>query len=158
MRRHYIPFHKIIPAYFRNRTKRLIKSPKVYWMDPSFSIYLSGYYDKRTLKKSREYGSFFEALVYHHLRIMANLLKPKANIYYWRTVYGDEVDFIIEYGNKIIPIEVKSSERVHQKDLKALRVFLKEYPFTIMGIVVYRGNDIVQLGKKIFAVPIANFL
>ncbi len=149
---------EIIPAYFRNRTKRLIKSPKVYWMDPSFSIYLSGYYDKRTLTKSREYGSFFEALVYHHLRIMANLLKPKANIYYWRTVYGDEVDFIIEYGNKIIPIEVKSSERVHQKDLKALRVFLKEYPFTIMGIVVYRGNDIVQLGKKIFAVPIASFL
>ena len=103
---------EVVPAFFKNRTKRLVKSPKIYWIDPSMAIYLAGFYDKKSLENSREYGLFFESLVYHHLRILANLFKPKVNIYHYRTIGGQEVDFIIEYGNKLIAVEVKMADKV----------------------------------------------
>jgi predicted AAA+ superfamily ATPase len=149
---------EVIPAFFKNRTKRLVKSPKIYWIDPSMAIYLAGYYDKKSLESSREYGLFFESLVYHHIRILANLLKPKANIYHYRTIGGQEVDFIIEYGNKLIAMEVKMSDKVKYDDLKNIRMFLQEYPETLAGIIIYNGTELKYLDKKIIAVPISNIL
>lgn len=149
---------EVIPAFFKNRTKRLVKSPKIYWIDPSMGIYLAGFYDKKSLENSREYGLFFESLVYHHIRILANLLKPKANIYHYRTIGGQEVDFIIEYGNKLIAMEVKMSDKVKYDDLKNIRIFLQEYPETLAGLIIYNGTELKYLDKKIIAVPISNIL
>lgn len=149
---------ELVPAYFRNRTKRLVKSPKVFWLDPSLPIFLAGHYDKESLENSREYGFFYESLVYHHLKILAELLKPKARIYYWRTISGQEVDFIIEHGNKVIAVEVKLADRIKYENMKNLKIFMEEYPETIIGIVIYRGNELKQLDNKIIAVPISNIL
>jgi len=149
---------ELVPAYFRNRTKRLVKSPKVFWLDPSLAIYLAGYYDKKSLESSREFGSFYESLVYHHLRILTDLLKPKAKIYYWRTISGQEVDFVIEYGSKILAVEAKLTEKVKYQDAENLKIFLEEYPDTSIGLVIYNGSELKYLDKKIIAVPISNIL
>jgi uncharacterized protein len=149
---------EVIPAFFKNRTKRLVKSPKIYWIDPSMAIYLAGYYDKKSLESSREYGLFFESLVYHHIRILTNLLKPNANIYHYRTMGGQEVDFIIEWGNKLVAMEVKLSDKVKYDDLKNIRIFLQDYPGTIAGLIIYNGTELKYLDKKIIAVPISNIL
>ncbi|MCL5073839.1 MAG: DUF4143 domain-containing protein, partial [Actinobacteria bacterium] len=149
---------EVIPAFFKNRTKRLVKSPKIYWIDPSMAIYLAGFYDKKSLENSREYGLFFESLVYHHLRISVNLFKPKANIYHFRTTGGQEVDFIIEHGNKLIAVEVKMADKVKYDDLKNIRIFMEEYPETIAGLIIYNGTELQYMDKKIIAVPISNIL
>ncbi len=149
---------EVVPAFFKNRTKRLVKSPKIYWIDPSMAIYLAGFYDKKSLENSREYGLFFESLVYHHIRILANLLKPKAIIYHYRTISGHEIDFIMEYGNKLIAIEVKMADKVKYDDIKNLKIFMDEYPETVVGLIIYSGNEIKYLDKKIMAVPISNIL
>lgn len=149
---------EVIPAFFKNRTKRLVKSPKIYWIDPSMAIYLAGFYDKKSLENSREYGLFFESLVYHHLRILADLFKPKAHIYHYRTIGGQEVDFIIEYGNKLIAMEVKMADKVKYDDLKNIRIFMEEYPETIAGLIIYNGSELKYMDKKIIAVPISNIL
>ena len=122
------------------------------------AIYLAGFYDKKSLENSREYGLFFESLVYHHLRILVNLFKPKANIYHYRTIGGQEVDFIIEYGNKLVAVEVKMADKVKYDDLKNIRIFTEEYPETIAGLIIYTGSELKYMDKKIMAVPISNIL
>lgn len=149
---------KLIQPYFKNRTKRLVKSPKIFWLDPSLAIYLAGYYDKKSLENSREFGSFYESLVYHHLRILADLLKPRAKIYYWRTVSGKEVDFVIEHGNKVLAVEVKSTDKIKYKDAASLKIFIEEYPEAIIGLIFYSGSELRYLDRKILAVPISNIL
>ena len=65
---------KRVPAYYSSRSKRVIKSPKLFFVDPGLSIYLSGYHDENSLAKSRELGNFFETAIFLHLKILSELL------------------------------------------------------------------------------------
>ena len=142
-----------LPAFARNRTKRLVKSPKFYWIDSGLASYLSGYYDLDSLKQARENGGFMETFVLHHLRVLGQLLVPKPNIFYWRTTYGQEVDFVLEYGKKLIAIEVKLAKNIRYSDCEGLRLFLQEYPEASCGVLVYTGKEIKLLGERIIALP-----
>lgn len=144
---------KRVPAYSKNRTKRLLKSPKVYFIDPGLTSFLCGYFTEDALKSAKETGSIFEAMILLHLTVLAELLVPKAKIFYWRTTSGQEVDFVLEYGKKLIAFEIKLSANLEYKTLQGLRTFLSEYPETTAGVVVYSGNEVKFLGEKIIAVP-----
>lgn len=142
-----------IPAYAKSRTRRLIKSPKVYFIDPGLTSFLCGYFDADSLNSAKEAGSIFEAMVLLHLTVLCELMVPKAKIFYWRTVSGQEIDFVLEYGKRLIAIEVKLSSSVNYEDIKGIRFFLEEYAETSTGIVIYTGNEIKYLGKKVLAIP-----
>ncbi len=142
-----------LPAFANNRTKRLVKSPKFYWIDSGLAAYLSGYYDLDSIKQSRENGGFMETLVLHHLRVLGQLLIPKPNIFYWRTTYGQEVDFVLEHGKKLVAIEVKLSKTARYSDCEGLKMFLEEYPETTCGVLAYTGKEIKLLDKRIIALP-----
>jgi predicted AAA+ superfamily ATPase len=142
-----------LPAFARNRTKRLIKSPKIYWVDPGVAAYLAGHHEASTLRSSREAGGVFETLVLLHLRVLSELLVPRARLHYWRTVTGKEVDFVVEQGRRLVAIEVKLSSNLHYDDTEGLRLFLEEYPETVTGVLLYAGNTIRYFHEKIVAVP-----
>jgi len=142
-----------VPAYAKSRTKRLIKSPKVYFIDPGLTSFLCGYFDDDSLKSAKEAGSIFETMVLLHLTVLCELLVPKAKIFYWRTVSGQEVDFVLEYGKKLIAIEVTLSPYSNYDDTKGIWSFLQEYPETLIGILVYAGKEVKYLRKKILAIP-----
>jgi predicted AAA+ superfamily ATPase len=142
-----------IPAYSVSRTKRIVKSPKVFYVDPALSIFLSGYYDRDSLGKCRELGSFFETMVYLHLRGLCEAMTPRAGLYYWRTVDGKEVDFVIEHGRKLLAVEVKLTENPTVSDIKNMLLFMDEYPETVRGIVIHAGKSIKWLHSKVIAVP-----
>lgn len=144
---------KRIPAYARSRGKRLIKSPKIYFIDPALISFLCGYHEEKVLMSAKEAGSIFESLVLLHLTVLSELLIPKIKIFYWRTVTGKEVDFVLEYGKRIIAIEVTLSSNISYEDTYGLRAFLEEYPETVAGIVVYTGKEVKYLGRKILAIP-----
>ncbi len=136
-----------------NRTSRLTKSPKPFWTDPALHVFLAGYFDRESLVSSRELGSFFENLVFHHLRVLSSLMSPPARLFYWRTRTDKEVDFILEHGRKILAIEVKLSANVGFGDVKNLRFFLEEYPEAVGGLLLYNGREIRRLGERIIAAP-----
>jgi predicted AAA+ superfamily ATPase len=142
-----------LPAFAVNRTKRLIKSPKVIWMDPGLATYLAGHYDLESLKTSREAGGIFESLVFLHLNTHAQLLMPKARLFHWRTVAGKEVDFVLEWGRRLLAVEVKLTDRPKFSDIETLKLFLKEYPETVAGILVYTGKEIKMMSHDIVAIP-----
>lgn len=142
-----------VPAFSGNRTSRIIKSPKVYWLDSGLGSFLAGYYDAASLKGSREAGFIFECAVFLHLRVLTQLMKPKARIYYWRTVSGNEVDFIVEHGRKILPIEVKLTGSPSYADGDALRYFLERHKRAKTGIVIHAGSELKYLSDRIIAIP-----
>ncbi|MGA1842747.1 MAG: ATP-binding protein [bacterium] len=142
-----------VPAYYRNRTKRIIKSPKIFFIDSGLCIYLSGYYDMDSLMKARELGNFFETMMYMHIKIATELMIPKANIYYWRATTGKEVDFVIEHGKNLLAIEIKLLRNPSFNDTKNLLTFFQEYPSMVRGLLIHSGNSIKWLHSKILAVP-----
>jgi uncharacterized protein len=141
-----------LAAYVGNRTSRIVKSPKAFWLDPGVAAFLSGYYDVDSLRDSRELGGFFETLILAHLRVLAGLMTPRANIYYWRTRAGQEVDFVVEHGRRLLGIEVTRVNRIGYGDAANLRIFLEQHPHAY-GVVLYDGRAVQRLGERIVAVP-----
>lgn len=142
-----------VPAYAANRSKRILKSPKAFWNDTGLAVFLAGYFQEAELRNARELGCFFETLIYHHLHVLAQLMVPPARIYTWRTAQGEEVDFILEHGRKLLAIEVKQNRRPGYQDAKGIRAFLSDHPDAVGGLVLHGGNEIRWLGEKILAVP-----
>lgn len=142
-----------LPAFSVNRTKRLVKSPKVVWNDTGLATFLAGHYSPAALKQSRESGGIFEAMIYLHLNSLLQQLMPRPYLYYWRTTTGKEVDFIIEWGTKLLAVEVKLSDKPRYEDTGTLRLFMNEYPQTVAGILVHGGQEIKIMHERIVAVP-----
>ncbi|MBI4843778.1 MAG: ATP-binding protein [Nitrospirae bacterium] len=142
-----------VPGFFSSRGKRVVKSPKLYFVDPAISIFLSGYFDEESLARSREVGGYFETLVCLHIRSLCGMMKPRAAIHYWRTTTGKEVDFVLEHGRKLLAIEVKMTTNPTVHDIKSLLLFMEEQPETVRGVLVHSGNTIKWLHSKVIAVP-----
>ncbi len=147
-----------LPAYSASRTTRLVKSPKVHWADSALAIYLAGYYDLQSLLQAREWGNLYETFVVQNLRVLAELLTPRAHLSFWRTTTGKEVDVVIEQGRRLVACEIKLSESVSFFDADALRAFLVEHPKNAVGLVIYRGDAIKRLDEKIVALPLGLLL
>lgn len=142
-----------LPAYTVNRTKRLIKAPKIVWNDPGLITFLSGHYDMESLRASREIGGALESMIYLHLNTLAQLMTPRAVIYYWRTSIGKEVDFVIEHRRTLLAIEVKLSATPRYADTDNLRLFMEEYPETVIGVLLHCGDKVQRMHEKIIALP-----
>jgi predicted AAA+ superfamily ATPase len=142
-----------LPVYMVSHTARLLKSPKAFFNDPGLAVFLSGYYDLNELRKAREYGSYFETFLHHHLQILARLMVPQGRLYFWRTRTGEEVDFVVEHGRHTLAVEVRQTDSPGFRDTAGLRAFLGEHPDTSVGLLAHCGREIKRLDKKIIAIP-----
>lgn len=142
-----------LPAFGVSCSKRLVKSPKVFWLDPGLSAFLMGYHDQESISCARELPGLFETLVFLHLRTLGQLITPHLKFYYWRTVTGREVSFVIKWGRKIVAVEIKLTTEPCHEDSANLKLFLKEYPETAFCLMVHNGSTIKMLHEKILAIP-----
>lgn len=135
-----------LPAYAVNRTKRLIKAPKLYWGDTAFALYLSGETEPR--------GAHLENLVLLDLLAWRELVMPRPEILYWRTAGGVEVDFVIETPHRLLPIEVTTATRAVPADARGLENFLDEYKDKCDGgLLLYGGDEVFPLTQRVLAAP-----
>lgn len=142
-----------IPPFEKNKKKRVVKRPKAYWFDTGLVNFLIENYDYKKLDDKKEYGFLFETMILHHLKVWASLKVPTPLIYFWRLGSGEEVDFVIEKENEIIPVEVKATNDIGYSDIKNLLIFLSAYPQTKFGLLIYTGDRVIRLSQKIIAVP-----
>lgn len=134
-----------LPAYAVNRTKRLIKSPKLYWGDTGVALHLDG---------GSPGGAHLENLVLHDLLAWRDARLQRAEIFYWRTTIGEEVDLVIETGEHLLPIEVKATGRPRLADAVHLRTFRKEYGTKARaGLVLHGGSTLEWLAPDVLAAP-----
>ncbi len=144
-----------LQAYTRNRTKRLIKSPKVYLADSGLAAFLAGDLDPASVATSDLAGTYLEHVVLQELLAEAGLLAPSAGVYYWRTSDNYEVDFVVEWGRRLIGIEVKRTSAPGHGDARGLRVFMDENrDRAVCGVLLHTGRETLVLGEKIVALPI----
>jgi uncharacterized protein len=142
-----------LPSYYPSRTKRITKAPKLFFIDPGLSIYLSGYYDEESLRNARESGGFFETMMHMHIKIASELMVPKAKVFYWRTTSGQEVDFVVEHGKKLLAFEIKLTQNPSFSDAKNLLTFIAAYPQTERALLLHSGESVRWLHTKVLSVP-----
>jgi uncharacterized protein len=142
-----------VPAFASSRSKRVVKSPKVFFLDPALAVFLAGYHDQEALRNSRELGHFFETMVGLLLRARCENMIPRAGLFYWRTVAGHEVDFILEQGRKLLAVEVKMTASPNPADARNLLRFLEQHPAAVRGVLVHAGNRLLWLHSRVLAVP-----
>jgi hypothetical protein len=104
----------LLPPYFENLGKRLIKSPKVYFVDPGLACHLLGIEDMASLRRSAFLGPLFEGLVASEI-VKAQINRGRRReIYFFRDQQGLEVDFIVPSGaGRLAFIEAKASQTLH---------------------------------------------
>lgn len=135
-----------LPAYAVNRTKRLIKSPKVFWCDTGLALHLAG--------ESEPRGAHLENLVLTELNAWRHTMVGGPELFYWRTTKGEEVDFVIEWRGKLLPIEVKSTARPRLQDAQGLQAFRAEYPgSTRAGLLLHAGEELGWIADGVLGVP-----
>jgi predicted AAA+ superfamily ATPase len=150
----YIVFQ--LPPYFWNTSKRLIRSPKLYFYDVGLAAYLLGIQTDAHVAIHPLRGSLFENLV------VAEVLKwfwhrgRRAGLHFYRDSDGVEIDILVELGNGVFPIEVKSGETIGSDFFKGLRSFARQYhtPPRNGGALVYGGKS-AQQRDAAFIVPIS---
>ena len=135
-----------LPAYAVNRTKRLIKSPKLYWGDTGVALHLT--------QEEEPGGPHLENLVLHDLLSWRDSRIDRAEVLYWRTSTGEEVDFVVEAGDSLMPIEVKATERPRIRETASLRTFRSEYgDRSRAGLLLHAGTTLEWLAPDVLAAP-----
>lgn len=148
-----------VPAFTRSHTTRLIKAPKLYWIDTGLAGFLLGVASADELRVHRLAGAMLENLVYTQLLIWRETQTPRPEIYHWRTASGAEVDFVVQSRNGLLAIEVKMTSRAQMGDIRSLEVFLHEYSKDArFGVLLYGGDEVVALTPRIVALPVRAIL
>ena len=135
-----------LPAYAVKRTKRLIKSPKLYWADTGVALHLAS--------TDEPGGEHLENLVLSDLLAWRDARVERAELGYWRTTVGEEVDFVIESGGRLLPIEIKTNSRPRIADTAHLRTFRAEYGKKARaGLLLHTGSSLEWLAPDVLAAP-----
>ncbi len=136
----YIVF--LVTPHFKNYNKRLIKAPKLYFYDTGLACLLMGIQQAEQLHTHSARGALFETMIVGDLikqRFNAGLL---SNLYFWRDSQGHEVDLIIENGDELIPIEIKSGQTIAADYFKGIQYWQNLNAQNKKAWLIYAGDQI----------------
>lgn len=117
-----------IEPFLKSVRKRIISHPKYYLFDLGVINALCGRSRPRSIMPPTVYGMLFEHFIVLETLRLLDYRKRFTKMYHWRTGSGAEVDLIIEDGERLLAVEIKSSPRVEKRDLKGLASFMKDHP------------------------------
>jgi predicted AAA+ superfamily ATPase len=136
----YIIF--LLPPWFTNTRKRLVKSPKLYFYDVGLASWLLGIHQPDQIQRDPLFGALFEnMIVIDRLKSRHNAARP-VECYFYRDNVGNEVDLIEPHGSTVHAIEIKAGATINSDYFKALGRFKKAFPERFMdGTVIYGGKQ-----------------
>jgi hypothetical protein len=136
----YIIF--LLPPWFVNTRKRLVKSPKLYFYDVGLASWLLGIHQPEQIQRDPLFGALFEnMIVIDRLKSRHNAAQP-SECYFYRDNIGNEVDLIEPKGAKVRAIEIKAGATINSDYFKALGRFRKAFPERFLdGTVIYGGKQ-----------------
>jgi predicted AAA+ superfamily ATPase len=130
----------LLPPWFVNTGKRLVKSPKLYFHDVGLAAWLLGIRAPQQVERDPLFGALFENLV------IADVLKQQFNrglpgdLYFFRDAVGNEVDLLLPAGRSFHAIEIKAGATVNPDYFRGLRSFARLFPEAVTsGGVIYGG-------------------
>lgn len=147
-----------LPPFLKNRSSRLIKSPKLYFTDSGLAAWMSGVTAFERGRDDLLRGALFETYVAQNVFALLDAHLPDAQISYWHEQGRHEVDFVIESNRSVFAIEVKAATRWNDDDLAGLRAFLERTPDCKAALLVYNGRESMKLGDRLYAIPMGTAL
>jgi len=144
----------ILRPWFRKKGKRLVKTPKVYFLDVGLLCHLCGVDQKTALRLGSMAGPVMETLVISEVfkTMLHRGITPRLT--FWRTSTGREVDLVIETRGRIIPVEIKASATSWPKMAEHIEVFRADYPEAEKDWVIYSGDEVLPSGVHATAWPV----
>jgi predicted AAA+ superfamily ATPase len=138
----------LLQPYYKNITSSVIKTPKIYWLDVGLLRQLTGFKGEIT-------GNIYETMVVAELIKWIKTAQRDADVYFYRTRSGLELDILLGTQSGIVGIEIKSRETIVSSDCSALKEVAKGLEQEWRGgLIVYRGNEIKKVSEpNIWAVP-----
>jgi uncharacterized protein len=144
-----------VQPYSANVGKRLAKTPKSYWTDTGMAAGLLGWKTWRDVQRAGADGALIETWVASELAKWSSV-NSRRPLYFWRAHGGSEADFLLEREGRVVAIEVKAGHRVDARDLRGLAECRDALGKRFLhGIVMYGGTEVLPLGNRLFAVPLA---
>ncbi len=147
----------VLRPYYANVGKRLVKTPRVYFLDVGTLCYLVGLKDPEHAASGPMGGAIMETAVLSEIvkTLVHQGIDPQ--VYFWRTVAGTEVDIVVEVEGKVVPVEVKLSATPHPAMAKAIKIFQMDMGDKAMpGYVVHPGDITLPLGPGVTALPFSS--
>lgn len=145
----------LLQPYYSNVSNRIIKSPKLYFMDTGLCSYLAKYPNSETLEVGALSGAIFETFVVSEIikNFTSNGIDPKMFLYYYRDKDQKEIDLVYVEGDVLYPIEIKKGVSPNNPD-KNFEV-LKKYSNNVgTGIVLCMTNKLQPINKNCWLVPV----
>lgn len=126
--------------YYKNFGKRLIKSPKIYFIETGLAVWLLGIENEKQLMRDPLFGNLFENMVIMDVLKQRFNSGKESNLYYWRDNNQNEVDLIVDIQRKLTPVEIKSAKTWNQNFARAILWMQKNIQETGHGYIVYDGD------------------
>lgn len=142
----------LLPPYFRNFGKRLVKMPKLYFLDTGLACWLLGIRSEDLLALHPLRGALFENwVVSEFIKARYNQGQP-ADLYFWRDNNGLEADLIFEQGNRLQMVEIKSGQTITSDTIRAgQRATRMAEDEALTPWLIYGGDETYERsGVKIF--------
>lgn len=134
----------LVPPFYKNFNKRIIKSPKLYFYDTGLACSLLSIKDEGQLKTHPLYGNIFETFCVSEAVKQNYNNNLNISFYYWRDKSGNEIDLLYEKENQINAIEIKSSSTFSQEFIKGLNYLEKITGNKINKKVIYSSQQDTQ--------------
>lgn len=150
----YIIF--LLQPHMNNNIGRIIKRPKIYFMDTGLACFLTGYMSSDTLQKSAYSGQIFETYIISEIvkSYTNNQKDPRKHLYYYRDNNQKEIDLLVIHENNIYPVEIKKSANPTKEAIKNFSVVDKFEMESPNGIILCLTENIHPIDEKNYLVPI----
>lgn len=149
---------RLLPPYFPNAAKRLVKSPKLFAVDCGAAAWAANAWDWRAAVAAGRDGALLETFALSDV-IAWDGLSGASRYHFWRTSAGAEVDLVVERGDRVVGVEFKSSRSLSHRDTSGLRALQGDAgPRLQMGVLAYLGDEVRLLGERLVAVPLSSLL
>jgi hypothetical protein len=134
----------LLPPWFTNSGKRLIKAPKLYFYDVGLACWLLGLRTSEQVRRDPLYGALIENFVI--MEAMKDRLNAgaSAEMYFYRDSEGHEVDLLLPVGSQVHAIEIKAGATVNTDYFRGLKTFAAHHPQTLAGGSVIFGGSAGQ--------------
>jgi predicted AAA+ superfamily ATPase len=147
-----------LQAWHRNELRRLIKTPKLHFMDTGLLAAAQGLTPEKLVLDRGAFGPLLETFVFAELQRLASWSEGAVRFSHYRDKDQFEVDIVMENeAGEVVGIEIKAAATVTQKDFRGLRRLAEATGSAFrLGVVLYDSDQLVGFGEALYAAPLSN--
>lgn len=135
----------LLPPHHVNFSKRIIKSPKIYFLDTGLLCFLLRIRGPEDIPVHSMKGAIFETFVFSEMYKAFAHIGEVPPLYFWRDRTGNEVDIVIDTGKKLVPVEIKSAETIDGSFFDGLKYYIAlGVSVSKTGVLIHGGDALYQ--------------